>query len=627
MNLLLFRNISLSFGGPSLLNSVSCTIQSSERIALVGRNGAGKSTLLKVLAGIISPDSGDIERTQGLKIAYLPQEVPQDTHGTVFDVVAHGLGEVGDLLARYEQVSYEAGENPNAMAELEIIHSKLEALDAWNFRQKVEQTLSRLALDPHAQFAGLSGGLKRRVLLAQSLVNDPQLLLLDEPTNHLDINSITWLEEFLLSFKGSLIFITHDRTFLQKLATNIIELDRGKLREFPCSYNEYLERKNAQLDAEEQQNELFDKKLAQEEIWIRKGIKARRTRNEGRVRALIALRNERSERRVKQGKVKLETNQGSNSGKLVIEALDVNFEWNSRKIVSNFSTTIERGDRIAIVGPNGVGKTTLLKLLLKELEPTSGSVRHGTQLQIAYFDQLRAQLDLEKSVCENVVQGSDFITINNKQKHIMSYLSDFLFAPERSRTPVKALSGGERNRLLLAKLFIQPANLLVMDEPTNDLDIETLDLLEEQLDEFKGTLLLVSHDRSFINNVVTSCLVFENGEINDYVGGYDDWLRQRKEILIPKPSTTASGKTEWVKETKANVSKKKLSYKEQRELEELPGTIEKLEQAQANLHASLADPQFFKQPTHEINATQSKLEKVEAELEKAYQRWTELDSI
>lgn len=626
MNLLLFRNISLSFGGPSLLNGVTGTIQSNERIALVGRNGAGKSTLLKVLGGVIGADSGDIERAQGLKIAYLPQEVPPDTHGTVFDVAAHGLGEVGDLLARFEQVSEIAGESDAAMAELGKIQSKLEALDAWNYKQKVDQTLSRLSLDPHAQFAGLSGGLKRRVLLAQSLVNEPQILMLDEPTNHLDIESITWLEDFLLSFKGSIIFITHDRTFLQKLATKIIELDRGTLREFPCSYEEYLERKTAQLDAEEQQNDLFDKKLAQEEVWIRKGIKARRTRNEGRVRALVELRKERSQRRDKQGKVKLETNQGSQSGKLVIEAEHISFEWNQKKIVSDFSITIERGDRIAIIGPNGVGKTTLLKLLLKELEPTAGSVRHGTQLQIAYFDQLRAQLDLEKSVCENVVQGSDFVIVNEKQKHIMSYLSDFLFAPERARTPVKALSGGERNRLLLAKLFIQPANLLVMDEPTNDLDIETLDLLEEQLNDFKGTLLLVSHDRSFINNIVTSCLVYEDGGINEYVGGYDDWLRQRKQDVSKTPAQPVKAATE--KEIKpAAQAKRKLSYKEQRELEELPARIEQLEQQLASTHAKLADPAFFKLPTSEINAAQSQLEQLEAELERAYQRWGELDSL
>ncbi|HET8707661.1 MAG TPA: ATP-binding cassette domain-containing protein [Pseudomonadales bacterium] len=627
MNLLLFRNISLSYGGPSLLDAVSGTVQTNERIALVGRNGAGKSTLLKVLGGLITPDAGDLERAQGIKIAYLPQEVPADTDGTVFDVTAHGLGEVGDLLARYEQVSCAAAENPALLSELEKIQNKLEALDAWNFKQKVDQTLSRLGLNPNAQFAGLSGGLKRRVLLAQSLVNEPQILLLDEPTNHLDIDSITWLEDFLLAFKGSIVFITHDRTFLQKLATKIIELDRGVLREFPCSYNEYLERKTAQLDAEEQQNDLFDKKLAQEEVWIRKGIKARRTRNEGRVRALIELRKEHAQRRERQGKVKLETNQAGQSGKMVIEASHINFEWNQKKIVRDFSLTVERGDRIAIIGPNGAGKTTLLKLLLKEIEPSSGTVRHGTQLQIAYFDQLRAQLDLEKSVCENVVQGSDFVTVNDKPKHIMSYLSDFLFAPERARTPVKALSGGERNRLLLAKLFIQPANLLVMDEPTNDLDIETLDLLEEQLNDFKGTLLLVSHDRSFINNIVTSCLVFENGDINEYVGGYDDWLRQRKPES--KPATTAApvSKPAAEKEVRSSPGKRKLSYKEQRELEELPTKIEQLEQAQSELHAKLADPAFFKQAPAEINAAQAKLAELEAALEHAYSRWGELDAI
>jgi len=624
MNLLLFRNISLSYGGPSLLDSVSGTVQSGERIALVGRNGAGKSTLLKVLGGLIVPDSGDIERMQGLKIAYLQQEVPVGQQGSIFDVTAHGLGEVGDLLARYEQATAHATD-PAGLAELERLQTKLEALDAWNFKQKVDQTLSRLSLDPHIEFSGLSGGLKRRVLLAQALVHEPHILLLDEPTNHLDIDSITWLEEFLLGFKGALIFITHDRTFLQKLATKIIELDRGALREFPCSYQDYLARKSAQLDAEEQQNELFDKKLAQEEVWIRKGIKARRTRNEGRVRALIELRNQRAQRREKQGKVKLETHQGGQSGKMVIEADRISFTWNQKRIVSDFSVTIERGDRIAIIGPNGVGKTTLLKLLLKEIEPDSGTVKHGTQLQIAYFDQLRAQLDLEKSVCENVVQGSDFITINNKPKHIMSYLSDFLFAPDRARTPVKALSGGERNRLLLAKLFTQPSNLLIMDEPTNDLDIETLDLLEEQLNDYQGTLLLVSHDRSFINNIVTSCLVFEQGDINEYVGGYDDWLRQRKPLTPPPAEATKPASAK--ESPKPSAGKRKLSYKEQRELEELPGRIEQLEQQQASLHAQLADPAFFKQPPAQINNVQQRLAQAEQELEQAYARWGELDSL
>lgn len=530
MPLLTLRNIQLSYGAAPLLDGVNLSIEPGERLCLVGRNGAGKSTLMKLIAGEIQADDGDLEKQPGLTIARLVQEVPPDTEGSVFDIVARGLGDLGAVLAEHAALSLTLGDASDAaMNRFEFLQHELDSRDGWTLSQRVETVLTRLALDGATDFAGLSGGMKRRVLLAQSLVQEPDILLLDEPTNHLDIESIRWLEEFMKGWNGTLLFITHDRAFLRALATRIIELDRGKLTSWPGSYEKYLEGKQAQLDAEEKANADFDKKLSQEERWIRQGIKARRTRNEGRVRALKAMRQERASRRERTGQASMTVQQGDKSGKLVIEAQHLTASFAGQTLFRDFSITVQRGDRIGLIGPNGCGKSTLLKLLLGRMEPQQGTVKLGTNLQIAWFDQLRETLDENKSIIENVVEGSDFIEVNGQSKHIIGYLQDFLFEPARCRQPVKALSGGERNRLLLARLFTRPFNLLVLDEPTNDLDADTLDLLEEQLMQYQGTLLLVSHDREFVDNVVTSTLVFENGEVNEYVGGYQDWLRQRSQ--------------------------------------------------------------------------------------------------
>ncbi|MCU7837177.1 MAG: ATP-binding cassette domain-containing protein, partial [gamma proteobacterium symbiont of Taylorina sp.] len=495
----------------------------------------------------------------------------------------------------------------------------------WSMVQKVEETISRLQLSADELIENLSGGLKRRVMLARSLVNEPDILMLDEPTNHLDIDSILWLENFLKTYSGCVLFITHDRIFLQNVATRILELDRGLLVSFPGDYETFLRRKDEMLHAEEKANELFDKKLAQEEVWVRQGIKARRTRNEGRVRALKAMRDERGQRRNLQGKAKLELDDKKNSGKLVVDIDKITFEFENQSIVSNFSTTILRGDRIGIIGPNGVGKTTLLNLLLGELAPQSGKVKLGTKLEIAYFDQLRNQLDQEKSILENIGQGREFVSINGRERHVYSYLRDFLFSSERAKVSVKALSGGERNRLLLAKLFTRPANLLVLDEPTNDLDSDTLELLESLLVEYKGTLIIVSHDRSFLNNVITSSLVFEADGLNEYVGGYDDWLRQRKEPLSVSAAKTSQLSKPETKKKKIEPAIK-LSYKEQRELDELPNKIEKLEKQQSALEAIIAVPEFYQQDQNQINKELSRLEDINQKLEVVYERWDLLES-
>lgn len=531
MALLSLKSITVSYGGPNLLDNVDFQLDKGERVCLVGRNGAGKSTLMKLIAGDIKADSGEI-LDQGLTIARLEQEVPVGTDGTVFDVVATGLGDIAPLLIAYHQVIHELETDSSevVLARLEKAQQALEAADGWSVEQRVEAVISRLSLNPDSAFSALSGGMKRRVLLAKALVTEPDILLLDEPTNHLDIASITWLEDFLKSYGGTLLFITHDRAFLQSLATRIVQLDRGVLTSFPGNYQHYLKRREQLLAEEEQQNALFDKKLAQEEAWIRQGIKARRTRNEGRVRALQQLRRERSQRREKQGNVKMALQEAQRSGKLVLEAESVSQSYDGKRLFEDFTTLVQRGDRIGIIGPNGCGKSTLLSILLGKAQPQSGEVKLGTNLEVAYFDQLRGQLDEESTVVDNVGQGSDHVEVNGSRKHIMGYLQDFLFTPQRARTPVKALSGGERNRLLLAKLFTQPANLLVMDEPTNDLDAETLDLLEDVLMNYQGTLLLVSHDRTFINNVVTTTIVFDgDGQLREYVGGYDDWLAQRNQ--------------------------------------------------------------------------------------------------
>jgi len=625
--LLSLKQITVSFGGPNLLDKVDFQLDRGERVCLVGRNGAGKSTLMKVIAGEIKEDGGEII-SQGVKIARLEQEVPAGTEGSVFDVVAKGLGDIAPLLIDYHHIIHqlETDSSEAMLSKLEKAQYKLEAVDGWSVEQRVEAVISRLSLDPDAEFSALSGGMKRRVLLAQALVEEPDILLLDEPTNHLDIASITWLEEFLKSYGGTVLFITHDRMFLQSLATRIVQLDRGNITSFPGDYANFLIRREQMLSDEAQQNALFDKKLAQEEVWIRQGIKARRTRNEGRVRALEQLRRERSQRREKVGNVNMQLQDAERSGKLVLEAEGVGQSYDGRVLFNDFTTVIQRGDRIGIIGKNGCGKSTLLSILLGHSQAESGEVKLGTNLEVAYFDQLRSQLDEEVSVVDNVGQGADFVDINGARKHIIGYLQDFLFTPERARTPVKALSGGERNRLLLAKLFTQPANLLVLDEPTNDLDAETLDLLEDLLMNYQGTLLLVSHDRTFLNNVSTSTIVFDDdGQVREYVGGYDDWLRQRafdKAADFQKKSTTS-------KATKATTSsakkKSNLTYQEQLDLEAWPKKIEQLEQKQDELHTIIGDPEFYQQEADKVTATQDELAALTKELEKAYERWEMLE--
>jgi ATP-binding cassette subfamily F protein uup len=630
MPLIRLRDLHLAFGGPELLSGASLTLDKGERVCLVGRNGTGKSTLLKIISGQIKPDSGVVEAIPGIKIAWLEQEVPQDARGTVFDVVASGLGQVGDLIKQYHHLLEAVSHGDDkAFAEMEQVQKQLEDKDGWQLQQRVDTALSKLDLDGDVEFLAQSGGVKRRVLLARALVQEPDILLLDEPTNHLDIESINWLEEFLLQYRNAVLFITHDRAFLKKLATRIVDLDRGKLTDWPGDYDNYLRRKEEVLHAEALEWERFDKKLSQEEVWIRQGIKARRTRNEGRVRALEAMRLERSKRRERQGNMKATIQQAESSGQKVIEAEHINVSFNGRPIVKDFSTVILRGDRIGIVGPNGVGKSTLIQTLLGQRKPDSGKVTIGTNVEVAYFDQLRAQLDENMNVRENVGGGRDTVTVNGQQKHIMGYLQDFLFSPERAHTPIRSLSGGERNRLLLAKLFTKPSNLLVMDEPTNDLDIETLELLEEIVTQYQGTILLVSHDRQFLNNIVTSTFVFEgDGVINEYVGGYDDWLRQRKTTAATTPAKeTSTPKAEPKTDSKpAPAAKKKLSYKEQKELETLPQTIEKLEQELAQLHQQLADPTLYQQGANAVQALQTKATAAEKALETAFERWSELDS-
>jgi len=548
MALVGLQEVKVSFGGPLLLEGVDLSIDKGERVCLVGRNGTGKSTIMKLITGEVKPDNGKIVFQQGVRITLLTQEVPHNVQGSVFDVVSSAFGEQGKLLAEYHHVSAKLAHDHSdkLMAELEDVQHKFEAAGGWQMQQRVDTILSRLQLPEDAEFSELSGGLKRRVLLAKALAGEPDLLLLDEPTNHLDIDAIAWLEEFLRTFGGTLLFVTHDRMLLQKVATRIVDLDRGRLTSWPGNYQTYLELKQAALEAESVENAKFDKKLAAEEVWIRQGVKARRTRNEGRVRALQALRRTRSERREVESTARMQMQEAERTGKLVIEAQNVSFGYTNRPVVRNLSTTIIRGDKVGIIGPNGSGKTTLLKLLLGDLKPQTGSIKLGTNLEVAYLDQHRAQLDDEKTVQDNVAFGSDRVTINGIRKHVIGYLQDFLFSPARARSPVKVLSGGERNRLLLAKLFTKPSNVLVLDEPTNDLDIETLDLLEELLMEYAGTVLLVSHDRAFINDVVTSTLALEGeGRVNEYVGGYDDWLRQsrrKNEALVAVPAKTVEKK-------------------------------------------------------------------------------------
>ena len=635
MPLITLQNVDYSVGGPLLLAQVDLTIEAGERIALIGRNGAGKSTLLKLLAGEIQPDDGKImveggRVDGGRRIARLEQEVPREAAGSVFDVVAAGLGELGSLLADYHHLIHAEHIDMDRLAD---VQARIESVHGWSLDQRVIETLERLGLDGDADFAALSGGMKRRVLLARSLVSQPDLLLLDEPTNHLDIAAIDWLEGFLKQWNGALVFVTHDRRFLRALATRIVEIDRGQVTSWPGDWGNYLRRKEERLNAEAQENARFDKMLAQEEVWIRQGIKARRTRDEGRVRRLKTMRNERAERRAQTGNVRMDLAQSGESGKKVIEAKHASFAHVGNTpgggiLVRDFSTTILRGDRIGLIGPNGSGKTTLLKLLLGQLQPQAGEIRQGTQLQVAYFDQYRAALREDWNAIENVAEGREFVEVGGKQKHVIGYLQDFLFTPERARAPITRLSGGERNRLLLARLFAQPSNLLVMDEPTNDLDVETLELLEELLGDYPGTLLLVSHDRDFLDNVVTSTIVMEgDGHIGEYVGGYSDWLRQRPQPAgQASPSTPFGAVSAQRSAPSAPPSRRKLSFKEQRELDDLPQRIEALEARIATATARMAETGYFQREAGAINADNVELAQAQAALDATYARWQELDA-
>jgi ATP-binding cassette subfamily F protein uup len=626
MALIDMKNVRLSYGGPVLLDGVDLAIEPGERVCLLGRNGEGKSSLIKIISGDLLPDQGEITRAQGLREGVLEQEVPGAMAGTVFDVVSGGIGGLGRLVAEYHALvaRMEADNDPSLTRPLGEIQHRLEVQGGWQLDQNVTSVISRLELSPEASFAALSAGLKRRTMLGRALVRQPDILLLDEPTNHLDMDSIGWMEEFLSRFEGSILFVTHDRMFLRRLATRIVELAGGRLTSWPGNYDDYLKRKAAEVTAEEKQRELFDKKLAQEESWIRQGLKARRTRNEGRVRMLEQMRKKRRERRERPGMARMNVENAGTSGKIVCEVTGATFAYGDQPVIKDFSTLIARGDRIGIIGANGAGKTTLLRLLLGEVQPQVGTVRPGTNLEIAYFDQLRDQLDDEKSVFENVTGGNPMLTIGGKALNAYGYLQDFLFAPERARSLAGSLSGGERNRLLLARLFTRPSNLLVLDEPTNDLDVETLELLEELLLNYRGTVLLVSHDRDFLNNVVTSTLVFESDcRVREYVGGYDDWLRQTTPISQAEPKPKVAPK---IKREKPQGSRK-ISFKEHREVEALPEQIERLENEQQNLYARLADPALYKKGGAGVVQAKARLETIKQELPRLYARWEELEEM
>ncbi len=626
MALISIQDISLALGGPLLFDQMSLQLEAGERVALLGRNGVGKTTLMKVMAGQIGIDEGKIIYQKGINVTHLPQEVPVDLTGNVFDIVLSGLGEQAQVVADYHHVNHrlQSEQTPALLRQLDNLQHQMDQTNGWEVDRQVELVISQMKVDPEGQFELLSGGQKRRVLLAKALMLSPEVLLLDEPTNHLDIESINWLEGFLKNYHGTIFFVTHDRMFMTHLATKIVELDRGKLFSWSCDYNTFLERKKAALDVEANQRVEFAKKLSEEEKWIRKGIKARRTRNEGRVRALERMREEKKNERQLMGKVRMTAQETDRSGQRVVKADHLKFNYDELCLIKDFSTIIMRGDKIGVIGPNGSGKTTLLKILLGKLKPQHGDIQMGTNLSITYFDQLREQLDENKTVMENVGDGSDTIPINGRSRHLIGYLQDFLFSPERARTPVKVLSGGERNRLLLARLFTKASNLLVMDEPTNDLDVETLELLEELLVEYKGTLLLVSHDRTFLNNVVTSTIVLqEEGEITEHVGGYDDWLninqRAKEERSVSKNTPIKD------KHPKSSTPAHQLSYNEQKELKNLPALIEKLEDQQNNLVEMMSEPEFFKKDPKEIAQVKIQLESTEDELLKAYQRWEYLE--
>lgn len=625
MALISLKNVDISFGGPLLLDKANLQIEKGERVCLLGRNGEGKSTMIKIFNEEIEPDKGEVFRQPGLRVGFLNQEVPKGAKGTVFDIITTGLGKKGKLLSEYHKISNQIAteQNESLIKKLDKVQHELESDGGWLVQQRVEKIITRMELDEDADFNSLSAGVKRRVLLAKSLVQEPDLLLLDEPTNHLDIVAISWLEEFLLTYSGALLFVTHDRMFLKKLATRIVELDRGKLYDWLCDYDTFLIRKQALLDSEEKEQALFDKKLAKEEIWIRKGIRARRTRNEGRVVQLEKMRETRKERRNQQGTVNMNIQGSERSGQKVVVAESICHSFDNKRVIDNFSTTVLRGDKIGIIGPNGTGKTTLLNILLEKLKPDSGTVKIGTKLEVSYFDQLRDQLNENETVRHNIADGYDTVTINGQARHVIGYLQDFLFSPDRAHSPVSHLSGGERNRLLLARLFSKPSNVLVMDEPTNDLDAETLELLEELLLTYPGTILLVSHDRAFLNNVATNIFSFEgNGIIKEYAGGYDDWLRQKDDDLKePQQKVRKKFKNKQDKSEKAL----KLSFNDKRELETLPKEIEVLEKEQLEVHQMMADPEFYKVGSIKIAEATDKLKSIGEELNKKLERWETLE--
>ena len=628
MALISLQDITIAFGGPLILDNINLNLEPGERIGLIGRNGVGKTTLMKILSGQLVASKGKILYQKGIKVTKLPQEIPNDIKGNVFDIILSGLGERVKILSDYHHLihSLETEHTPQLMRQLDRLQIEIDQARVWEINNQVESVISQMKLDPESMFEHLSGGQKKRVLLAKALVPKPDILLLDEPTNHLDIESITWLENFLKNYSGTLFFVTHDRMFMTNLATKIVELDRGKLFSWACNYKTFLERKQLALDAQATERAEFDKKLAKEEVWIRQGIKARRTRNEGRINALERMRQEKRDQRQTIGQVRMKAQETNRSGQLVTKANHLKYSYGNIHLINDFSTQIMRGDKIGIIGPNGCGKTTLFQLLLGKIPTQKGTIRLGSNLEIAYYDQLREQLNENKTVKENICGDSDVVMINNKSRHIVGYLQDFLFSPDRIRTPVKALSGGERNRLCLARLFTKPANLLVMDEPTNDLDIETLELLEELLVDYSGTLLLVSHDRAFLDNVVTSTIVFEgNGLINEYPGGYNDWLALRSPRLEPiKAKTKIKKKSLSPKNKNTPV---KLSYKQILELEELPGTIEKLESEKEENYKILTDVNFYKKKAKEIAEAKDKLKSLEETILEAYKRWNYLEDL
>ncbi len=639
MPLVTFDRVSVAFGHLPLLDDVALQIDAGERVCVIGRNGTGKSTLLKVIAGELLHDTGSVWRQPGIRIARLEQDMPLSADRAVFDVVAEGVAELSDLLTAYHHAAIAVAESGtgDGLDKLGRLQHELDERGAWSVEQRVEMVLDRLGLSAEVIVNTLSGGWRRRVLLARALVSQPDLLLLDEPTNHLDIEAIKWLEEFLAGYAGALVFVTHDRAFLQRLATRIVELDRGRVTSWPGDYDTFLRKKDEWLSNESVRQQKFDKRLGEEEVWLRQGIKARRTRNEGRVRALLAMRDERAARREQVGTARIQVEAADPSGRLVFEARDVAKSFDQAPVIQGFSVRVMRGDRIGLIGPNGAGKTTLLRLLLGEIEPDAGEILRGTNLQVAYYDQQREQLDPEMTVFDTIGEGNEWVTVNGRQRHVNGYLDDFLFPPERARSPVKALSGGERNRLLLARVFTRPANVLVLDEPTNDLDLESLELLEAQLTEFPGTLLLVSHDRVFLDNVVTSTLVFEgDARVQEYVGGYNDWLRQagaggrRRDPAAPSGRASRQSAGETISPEADSPSRpdqrKRLSYNEKREFAQLPARIEALEAEQQALEAGIADPAFYREPAEVIRQKIARLESVHQELLDAYAKWDEFDS-